>query len=57
MKVEILTLRQALEASWRPETAYLNVEEEGNPALGQCYPTSRVIEDQGRGRSSSSIIF
>ena len=37
-------LREALEASWKPDTAYLEVFEEGNPALGQCYPTSRVVQ-------------
>lgn len=37
-------LREALEAVWKPDTAYLQVEEKGNPALGQCYPTSRVVQ-------------
>lgn len=37
-------LRSALEISWRPDTAYLQVHEPGNPALGQCYPTSRVVQ-------------
>jgi hypothetical protein len=37
-------LRSALEASWRPDTAYLGVHQPGNPALGQCYPTSRVVQ-------------
>ncbi len=37
-------LREALEASWKPDTAYLHVEEKGNPALGQCYPTSKVVQ-------------
>lgn len=40
----MLSLREALEASWQPDTAYLEVSEEGNPALGQCYPTSWVIQ-------------
>ena len=39
-----LRLREAIEASWGPDTSYLAVREEGNPALGQCYPTSRVIQ-------------
>jgi hypothetical protein len=43
-EIEMHRLREALEASWRPDTAYLNVEEEGNPALGQCAPTSRVVQ-------------
>jgi hypothetical protein len=34
----------AIEASWAPDTAYLGVAEPGNPALGQCYPTSRVVQ-------------
>lgn len=40
----MLQLREALEASWQPDTAFLEVHEEGNPALGQCYPTSRVVQ-------------
>jgi hypothetical protein len=42
--INFLKLRQALESSWQPDTAYLEVEEKGNPALGQCYPTSRVVQ-------------
>jgi hypothetical protein len=42
--MDMLKLREALEASWQPDTAYLKVREEGNPALGQCYPTSRVVQ-------------
>ena len=37
-------LREALEASWDEKTSYLAVKEKGNPALGQCYPTSRVVQ-------------
>jgi hypothetical protein len=37
-------LRSALEASWQADTAYLGVRQPGNPALGQCYPTSRVVQ-------------
>jgi hypothetical protein len=37
-------LREALAASWDKRTAYLEVEQAGNPALGQCYPTSRVVQ-------------
>jgi hypothetical protein len=40
----LLQLREALEASWSKETAYLAVKKKGNPALGQCYPTSRVVQ-------------
>ena len=44
MKTGMTELREALEASWKPDTAYLEVFEEANPALGQCYPTSRVVQ-------------
>ncbi|EEF24516.1 conserved hypothetical protein [Ricinus communis] len=40
----MLRLRDALTASWDKQTAYLAVEEIGNLALGQCYPTSRVVQ-------------
>lgn len=40
----MLHLREALEASWDRETAYLGASQTGNPALGQCYPTSRVVQ-------------
>ena len=40
----MLRLREALEASWDWQTAYGAVEQAGNPALGQCYPTSRVVQ-------------
>lgn len=40
----MLRLRAALEASWDRQTAYGAVEQAGNPALGQCYPTSRVVQ-------------
>lgn len=44
-KVDLLPrLREALEASWDEKTSYLAVKEKGNPALGQCYPTSRVVQ-------------
>lgn len=42
--VDLRQLSQALEASWQPDTAYLEVAEKDNPALGQCYPTSRVVQ-------------
>ena len=42
--LEMHRIREALEASWQPDTAYQHVVEEGNPALGQCYPTSRVVQ-------------
>ena len=40
----MLYLREALEASWDRLTAYEAVEKVGNPALGQCYPTARVVQ-------------
>ena len=43
-KIDLLKLREALEASWDERTSYLAVKELGNPALGQCYPTSRVVQ-------------
>lgn len=41
---DLLKLREALEASWDEQTSYLAVSREGNPALGQCYPTSHVVQ-------------
>ncbi len=38
------TLARALEASWDHETAYQGVTRPGNPAYGQCYPTSRIVQ-------------
>lgn len=43
-KVEMHRIREALEASWGQDTAYEHAYEKGNPALGQCYPTSRVVQ-------------
>jgi hypothetical protein len=37
-------LRAAIEASWDRRTAYRGVTQAGNPAFGQCYPTSRVVQ-------------
>jgi hypothetical protein len=42
--VDMTQLREALEASWDIKTAYLETSEKDNPALGQCYPTSRVVQ-------------
>jgi hypothetical protein len=42
--VSLAQLGSALEASWRADTAYGGVHQAGNPALGQCYPTSRVVQ-------------
>jgi hypothetical protein len=37
-------MRVALEASWDKKTSYQMALREGNPAFGQCYPTSRVVQ-------------
>lgn len=42
--VSLCQLSSALEASWDCRTAYLEVHQPGNMALGQCYPTSRVVQ-------------
>jgi len=42
--VSLPQLRTALEASWDRRTAYLEVHQPANIALGQCYPTSRVVQ-------------
>jgi hypothetical protein len=42
--VSLAQLRWVLEASWGPDTAYRGVQQPDNPALGQCYPTSRVVQ-------------
>ena len=42
--VSLPQLRLALEASWDRSTAYLGAYRVGNAALGQCYPTSRVVQ-------------
>lgn len=41
---DLRKLREALEASWDEKTSYLGVSKKGNPALGQCYATSRVVQ-------------
>jgi hypothetical protein len=40
----LLQVREALEASWDEKTSYQAALKKGNPALGQCYPTSRVVQ-------------
>jgi DNA-directed RNA polymerase subunit E'/Rpb7 len=44
MKVDLIHLREALESSWDEKTSNQAISEKDNPALGQCYPTSRVIQ-------------
>ncbi|CAM3273258.1 hypothetical protein OCAE111667_01130 [Occultella aeris] len=42
--VDLIVLREALEASWSRRTSYRGVWDERIPALGQCYPTARVVQ-------------
>jgi hypothetical protein len=44
MPVDLECLRIAVEASWDRRTAYQGITRPGNPAFGQCYPTSRVVQ-------------
>ncbi len=44
METDFDQAREALEASWDQKTSYQMAYEENNPALGQCYSTSRVIQ-------------
>ena len=44
LKPDLLLIREALEASWDEQTSYLAVKKKGNPTLGQCYPTARVVQ-------------
>ncbi len=37
-------LRTAIETSWDARTAYQGALSTGNPGLGQCYPTARVVQ-------------
>ncbi|QEL26290.1 hypothetical protein FQV39_29540 [Bosea sp. F3-2] len=41
---DLSALAAALEASWDHLTAYRGIVRLGNPAFGQCYPTSRVVQ-------------
>lgn len=43
-KLNLIDLREAIEASWNKETAYRNIKENGNPSFGQCLPTSFVVQ-------------
>jgi hypothetical protein len=44
ISADLLRLREALEASWDEKTSYQAVKKENNIALGQCYPTARVVQ-------------
>jgi hypothetical protein len=37
-------LRRALEAAWDEMTSYQGAVRDGNPAFGQCYPTSWLVQ-------------
>ncbi len=43
-QVDLGRLAAAVEASWDRRTAYGGIARPGNPAFGQCYPTSRVVQ-------------
>ena len=43
-KPDLLKLRTALETSWDEKTSYQAVKKEGNPSLGQCYPTTWLLQ-------------
>lgn len=42
--IDLRHLTLALEASWDHRTSYQGATRPGNPAYGQCYPTSRVVQ-------------
>jgi hypothetical protein len=42
--VDLLRLREAIEVCWDNHTSYMGVAQPGNPAYGQCYPTSFVVQ-------------
>jgi hypothetical protein len=42
--VSLAKLRSALEVSWDRRTAHLQAHQPGNPALGQCYPSARLVQ-------------
>jgi hypothetical protein len=44
VRVDLVSLAAAIEASWDHRTAYRGITKPGNPASGQCYPTSRVVQ-------------
>jgi len=43
-RLSLRRLRRAFEASWDERTSYRSVVRDGNPAIGQCYPTARVVQ-------------
>ena len=43
-RIDVARLKEAIEQSWDHRTAYQGVTRPDNPAYGQCYPTSRVVQ-------------
>jgi hypothetical protein len=43
-RIDITRLARALESSWDHLTSYQGATQPNNPAYGQCYPTSRVVQ-------------
>jgi Phytanoyl-CoA dioxygenase (PhyH) len=43
-RITLKHLANAMEASWDHRTAHQGETRAGNPAFGQCYPTSRVVQ-------------
>jgi hypothetical protein len=44
VEINLDQIHEALEASWHEKTSYQMALRKGNPAFGQCYPTSRIIQ-------------
>ena len=44
LRVDLLQLHEAWEASWDAETSFRGVMRPGNPAYGQCYPSVPVVQ-------------
>lgn len=43
-RIDLTRLKDAIERSWDHRTAYQGATRADNPAYGQCYPTSRVVQ-------------
>ena len=62
--INFIRLREAIEASWAQDTAFQRVYEDGNPAQGNCYVTSRVVQHffpemevvQGKVQSAEKLV-
>ena len=42
--LDLIRIREALEASWDEKTSYLGISQDGNLAYGQCYPTAWLVQ-------------